>query len=433
MAATALAVLSLAAAKAELRIAPDEHDHNDLILAQIRGAVSYVSRFLRAPLVDRAETHHCAPPGADRPLALLTDYVQSTSAVRYWSAGTALREEPDGLISVADLGRLVQVGRGYCVWPPEDGWPEVETGSMLEIDLTRSIPITAQTQSLRDAVVVVMRHLYNAEGELNMPRSTIQALIAPWRRLDADAPGTLVTVLDEAPTPAPAGPYYLLASEDRTFSVAEVAVSGSTRALTLPAGTIPDGEARYLAYARPVSEGAYTYVYFYQPGSRNTHNQIAGWDDGAVVKIAGTDHRLIETRIQYSDVANGTVFEAGDAATEPVTPVVPATTATRYLLAGEDDTFSAAEVIVSGTDTALVVPDGTVPDGETRWFAYARIAGAGSYRHAYLYPADFPNTLNQIGAFVEGPELEIDGVAYLLLRARVDYSALVNTRVLECD
>ena len=251
---------------------------------------------------------------------------------------------------------------------------------------------------------------------------------AARERLEAVAQASAVTTL-----PPVSDVYHLLVSEDDTFTLAEVVVSDHTRALTLPEGTIPAGESRYLAYARPASEGDYTYLYLYPPGARNTHNQIVGWEEGDTLQIGSVDCLLLQTRIQYSDVANGTVFEAGDAATEPVTPVVPTTTATRYLLAGEDDTFSAAEEIVSGTDAALVVPDGTVPDGETRWFAYARIAGAGSYQHAYLYPADFPNTLNQIGAFVEGPELEINGVAYLLLRARVDYSALVNTRVLECD
>ena len=129
MAATATEILSLDALKRELRIAADEHDHDDLLVGQIGSAVAFVGRFLRAPLVDTAETHRCARPGDERPLALRADAVQSMSAVRYWSAGAALREAPDGTIAVADLGRRVQVGRSFCVWPPADGWPEVETGS----------------------------------------------------------------------------------------------------------------------------------------------------------------------------------------------------------------------------------------------------------------------------------------------------------------
>ena len=195
MASTALAILSLAAAKEELRVATDETDHDALITAQIAGAASYVSRWTRAPLVDRAETHRVHSPGSDSPIALLTDYVQSISPIRYHAAGTALREAPDGTIAVADLGRREQVGKWFCVWPPADGWPELETGSMLELDLTRGIQITAQTQSLRDAVVVVLRHLYGAEPRL-LPKATILALIDPWRRMDADPPGSLVTVLE---------------------------------------------------------------------------------------------------------------------------------------------------------------------------------------------------------------------------------------------
>ena len=195
MAATALEVLSLDELKAELRIEDDDTSHDALLTGIISAGVSFVSRFLRAPLVDTAETHRCTRPGDDRPLAIRADAVQSMAAVRYWSDGTALREAPDGTIAVADLGRRVQVARYFCIYPPADGWPLVETESMLEVDLTRSITLTARTVALKQAVILACRAFYDAEPMIK-PTAAMYALIFPWRRLDADPPGTLVTVLD---------------------------------------------------------------------------------------------------------------------------------------------------------------------------------------------------------------------------------------------
>lgn len=321
MAATALEVLPLDDLTQELRIADDASDHDALLTGIISAAVSFVSRFLRAPLVDRAETHRCNSPGADRPLALRADHVQSITPVRYWSAGTALREAPDGSIAVADLGRRVQVGKWFCVWPPADGWPEAETGSLFEVDLTRSITLTAQTLALKQAVILACRAFYDAEPMIK-PTAAMFALIDPWRRMDADPPGTLVTVIDGAGATSetsliPSTPVmtvhtnYLLASEDDSFQAAEVVASGTHNDLTIPAGTVPTGETRYFAFGRLRTLGAYRYVYLYPAGHRDAQSQIAGWDDGATLEISSVEQRLLQTKVAYSDVANGSVVEAG--------------------------------------------------------------------------------------------------------------------------
>ena len=194
MAATALEVLSVDAMKRELRIPDEDQDHDDLITAQIGSAVSFVGRHLRAPLVDGVERHRCNSPGTDRPLTIRADHVQSMAAIRYWPDGRALREDPD-TIAVADLGRHEQVAEWFRVYPPAAGWPEVEAGSLLEVDLTRSITLTARTTALRHAVVLACRQLYDGYHTIT-GTAAMYALIWPWRRLDADPPGTLVTVSD---------------------------------------------------------------------------------------------------------------------------------------------------------------------------------------------------------------------------------------------
>ena len=178
--------------KRELRIPGEDDQHDGLLEAQIGSAVSFVGRHLRAPLTDSVERHRCSSPGTDRPLAIRADHVQGMAAIRYWPAGRALREEPD-TIAVADLGRRAQVAEWFCIYPPADGWPEVEAGSLLEVDLTRSITLTARTTALRQAVILACRQLYDGYHTIT-GTAAMYALIWPWRRLDADPPGTLTTV-----------------------------------------------------------------------------------------------------------------------------------------------------------------------------------------------------------------------------------------------
>ena len=269
MAATALEVLSLAAAKRELRIPGEDDQHDDLLQAQIGSAVSFVGRHLRAPLTDSVERHRCSSPGTDRPLAIRADHVQGMAAIRYWPAGRALREEPD-TIAVADLGRRAQVAEWFCIYPPSAGWPEVEAGSLLEVDLTRSITLTTRTTALRHAVVLAVRQLYDGYHTIT-GNAAMYALIAPWRRLDADPPGTLTTVnpgdvavgTPETPltpstpgTPIPGVPTtrYFGWSLDQTIETADLADAETADSNTgvLPATT---ETLAYVWYAVPESAG----------------------------------------------------------------------------------------------------------------------------------------------------------------------------------
>ena len=189
------------------------------------------------------------------------------------------------------------------------------------MDLTRSITLTARTVALKQAVILACRAFYDAEPMIR-PTASMYALIAPWRRLDADAPGTLVTVLDEAPTgDVPETPLtptvatvtrHLLASTDDTFAITEVVLTDATGsvALKIPAGTVPAGERRYIAYWESGRTAAYDHVYLYPEGHRDTQTQLAGWQDGPNLTIAGLSGRLLRTRGSYTDVANGLIVEA---------------------------------------------------------------------------------------------------------------------------
>ena len=177
MATDALAIVSLATMKSELRIPLAETEHDTLLTGQIKGAVSFVSRHLRAPLLDRVEVFRSARPGDSMaPIVLPTGSVRYVGSVKYWTPGRALRDAPDGTIDVDTLGRVVAL-RGFQMYPPADGWPLVLGGSEIEITLTRGMDTPPP---LRAAVVLCVRQLYDGYREIR-PTEAFWALLGQYR------------------------------------------------------------------------------------------------------------------------------------------------------------------------------------------------------------------------------------------------------------
>ena len=107
MAATTEAVLSVAELRRELRIGIEDTNPETaaLVEAQRDSAVSAVSKYLAAPLVDTTETlRPSRPDDATAPLVLIAAGAALVS-LRYWSPSGALRLDPDGAIPLAELGR----------------------------------------------------------------------------------------------------------------------------------------------------------------------------------------------------------------------------------------------------------------------------------------------------------------------------------------
>ena len=177
MATNALDIVSLATMKSELRIPASEPEHDVLLTRQIASAVSFVSKHLRAPLLDRAEVFRSSRPSdAATPIVLPTGSVRSVGSVKYWTAGGAIREAPDGAIDVDTLGRLVALS-GFQIYPPAAGWPLVLGGSLIEIMLTRGMDAP---EALRAATVLCVRQLYDGYREIR-PTEAFYALMAPFR------------------------------------------------------------------------------------------------------------------------------------------------------------------------------------------------------------------------------------------------------------
>ena len=177
MATDALDVLSLELLKYELRLPQSEVEHDALLTAQTSAAVAFVSKYLPAPLLDRAEGFRCFRPGDPvAPIVLPTDNVRAVTSASYWTANGSLLDAPDGVVAVGTLGRTLDSG-GFVIYPPVTGWPEVLDNSKMVIVVKRGMDTPP---ALRSAVMLCVRQLYDGYREIR-PREAFWAMLEPWR------------------------------------------------------------------------------------------------------------------------------------------------------------------------------------------------------------------------------------------------------------
>ena len=126
-----------------------------------------------APLLDETRTVEVEPVSGDNPLCFEASGLKSVSEVRYWAPGGALRDEADGVISGADLGRVDVGRRTHALYGPVDGWPSALSGSLFVVEYVRGIQ-DADLPAARQAVVAFVRFNYDGFREAKPRESFIQ-------------------------------------------------------------------------------------------------------------------------------------------------------------------------------------------------------------------------------------------------------------------
>ncbi len=96
------------------------------------------------------------------------------------------------------------------------------------------------------------------------------------------------------PPPPPTHTSYIGLSADAAFTAAEFQAGNS---FTGDTGTVPVWSGMsYVGFARPVSEGTITELYFYAQGAGLGNNQIGAWTvESATLDIGGEDHYVVRS------------------------------------------------------------------------------------------------------------------------------------------
>ena len=186
MAGSALDILSLTDAKLQLRI--DADDHDSLVTSAINSAVNYVQHLTGVPLVDADEIFDIYQSSKDQPMSLPTIDVKSIGSIKYWTPTQQLREEPSGSIdgdAISTLGRKNEIRMAFGsrteIWPPEDGWPDSLSGTKFRVTAKIGFDIDAQSESLRQAVILMTRHFFEAPERIESDFAVV-SLLQPWQR-----------------------------------------------------------------------------------------------------------------------------------------------------------------------------------------------------------------------------------------------------------
>ena len=131
---------------------------------------------------------------------------------------------------------------------------------------------------------------YKTKAELTTSINTLLADNDTGEISEADIRSLLGDVNDTflrpGNTPVPvAHTNYVGTSDDDTFGVSEYTVSGMSATLTIPIYT----GRKFLSFAFPVAE-AISAIYLYQPGHRNTVNQLTAFPTTGSAILGGTAH-----------------------------------------------------------------------------------------------------------------------------------------------
>jgi len=165
-------VLPLDDLKRAIRV---DGDFDDARVTMARdAAVRYCEGFYGFPIITRTGEYEVnRPRRAEDPAWIPAAPISITEAVKYWTTSGKRREEPNGTIAAADLGRVKQSGYKMTkVWPPANGWPEMlrvlEQGrraySPMEFTVTEGYDSAADIpdiEGIREAMILQARINYD--------------------------------------------------------------------------------------------------------------------------------------------------------------------------------------------------------------------------------------------------------------------------------
>lgn len=270
-----------------------------------------MARPLGAPLVDRTIRLRGRVVGdRDRPVTVRQVGLRSVSAIRYWSEDGDFRRDPDAAVAISDLGRVYPVGKTcLLIWPPAAGWPETLENSNLQIDLVQGIELSARTDQLRQAVVLMVRFLYLGPREYRA-REAFNVLLDHWRYRGPILPEPEILTVAPDPTPIPHPGTHTrrigwssVPHMDAGFDAASVLLAGDsfvTDSLVVPTTTLTTG---YLVIAVTNPPGYPTALYI----DGNTFNQISVYTPEGTVGDVNLDGEPHEVLVGLDELATANV------------------------------------------------------------------------------------------------------------------------------
>ena len=188
MAESATDILSIEDAKTQLRIGGDSVDA--LVMAAVTNAVAYVSNRTGIPLVDRDDTVYCPLPASKQSCITIPRVdCKQIRHLHYYEPDQDLNAEPN-----ASLQGWDPTGANYTtfhfgepglittpLYRTGQDWPDFRTGSRIQIVVRRGFTLGADDEGLKAAVILMMRHFYEAPERFESDFA-VNALLDSYQR-----------------------------------------------------------------------------------------------------------------------------------------------------------------------------------------------------------------------------------------------------------
>ena len=177
MPAFATDIMSVDDLKVELQVEASDNTRDFRIGRAFSGAIDWVGKQIGIPLLDTEKTIYVERPDLKSRLVSITaENILSVTSVSYWETTQDLREEPTGVIAIADLGRLYLTQQ----WPPSVGWPSILEDSMLKFVVKVGVGPTVPP-GIQSALILATRQLF--EGYTNIrPTGGIMTFLSAYER-----------------------------------------------------------------------------------------------------------------------------------------------------------------------------------------------------------------------------------------------------------
>ena len=165
MAMTAEDLVSLDDMRLELSDPPVSK--NPQITAALKGAVSWITERTSRPLLDVTDTVYCRRPYSPQGVLYIRRWdVTSVGDIAYWEPTQMLRDDPTGVISSGDLGRVAFGDYGaHNIFPPVDGWPKILAHSTFKVSVNRTWVVP---DGVKTAIRLAARQLFEGYEEIRM-------------------------------------------------------------------------------------------------------------------------------------------------------------------------------------------------------------------------------------------------------------------------
>ena len=184
--ATADAVISLADLKTELGITAGDAGFDSAVTGYRLAALRWVRlRTRRSPVVSDPYQLLRFLPCADAPLVEAPAYdleLSGATPIRYWTPDRKPRQEPDGTVEAADLGRTwrSEAATALFIHPPAGGWPEsMGNGRIAQVMVRHAWDLEDDERAtIRAAVTLYARGMFTREERhLNAAEAVIRPVV----------------------------------------------------------------------------------------------------------------------------------------------------------------------------------------------------------------------------------------------------------------